>query len=261
MTKTRYTSIRPRQWLAAGLVLAGLSCVPAAHAALYGYIDDDGVAHFSDEKLDDRYTLFMKNGGEFKSPSLGRQSQSIGQQIDLETHKLYRYVVNHPNIATVEPMIRQIAHAQNVDPALVKAVMAVESGFNAGAVSPKGAIGLMQVIPDTGARFGVSADAKRTVGQKLADPRTNISAGVRYLRWLMELFPNNLELVLAAYNAGEGAVQRYNNKIPPFPETQQYVSTVLQFYRFYRPGGAPMGVGEGGVSRVKMVIGGRRNMP
>lgn len=259
MAKTRLTSNRPRQWMAAGMLLAGLACVPAAHAALYGYIDDDGVAHFSDEKLDERYTLFMKNGGEFRSLSLG--SANSGKQIDLETHKLYRYIVNHPNIATVEPMIRQIAQAQNVDPALVKAVMAVESGFNAGAVSPKGAIGLMQVIPDTGARFGVSADARRTVEQKLADPRTNIAAGVRYLRWLMELFPGNLELVLAAYNAGEGAVQRYNNKIPPFPETQQYVSTVLQFYRFYSPGGSPVGAAAGGINRVKMVIGGRRSMP
>ncbi|MCY0855995.1 lytic transglycosylase domain-containing protein [Cupriavidus sp. D39] len=265
MAKTRPGSTRPRQWIAAGMLLACLGFMPAAHSALYGYIDDDGVAHFSDEKLDERYTLFMKNGGELKSPLPYRAGAGAGagagSQIDLETHKLYRYVVNHPNIATVEPMIRQIAAAQNVDPALVKAVMAVESGFNAGAVSPKGAIGLMQVIPDTGARFGVSADARRTVEQKLADPRTNISAGVRYLRWLMELFPNDLELVLAAYNAGEGAVQRYNNKIPPFPETQQYVSTVLQFYRFYRPGGAPAGFGGAGVNRVKMVIGGRRNMP
>ncbi|WP_020200821.1 lytic transglycosylase domain-containing protein [Cupriavidus sp. WS] len=254
-----------RRWLAAGLLLAGLACAPAANAALYGYIDDDGVAHFSDEKLDERYTLFMKNGGELRSPSLGRAGAAdiagAAGALDLETHKLYRYVVNHPNIATVEPIIRQVAQAQNVDPALVKAVMAVESGFNPGAVSPKGAIGLMQVIPDTGARFGVAADARRTVEQKLADPRINISAGVRYLRWLMELFPGNLELVLAAYNAGEGAVQRYNNAIPPFPETRQYVSTVLQFYRFYRPGGMPPAVAGGGVSRVKMVIGGRRNMP
>ncbi|MGO4575687.1 lytic transglycosylase domain-containing protein [Cupriavidus sp. 2TAF22] len=266
MANTRPESKRWRR-MAAVLLLAGLACAPAAHAALYGYIDDDGVAHFADEKLDERYTLFMRNGGELRV-SPGRAGAGAGAgaggQIDLETHKLYRYIVNHPNIATVEPIIRQVAQAQNVDPALVKAVMAVESGFNAGAVSPKGAIGLMQVIPDTGARFGVAADARRTVEQKLADPRTNISAGVRYLRWLMELFPGNLELVLAAYNAGEGAVQRYNNRVPPFPETQQYVSTVLQFYRFYQPGGTPASVaggGAGGVSRVKMVIGGRRNMP
>lgn len=249
------------------LALAGLACVPAAHAELWGFIDADGVAHFADQKLDARYKLFMKDGGKLDTARLSaRQAQAAGGDIDLEQHKLYRYVVNHPNIKTVEPLIHQIAGKQDVDPALVKAVMAVESGFNPAAVSPKGAIGLMQVIPDTGARFGVSADARRTIEQKLADPRTNITAGVRYLSWLMQQFPNNLELVLAAYNAGEGAVQRYNNRIPPYPETRQYVSTVLQFYRLYQPQQgvvlkrASASAGDDG-PRVKMVIGARRPMP
>ncbi|SPK71626.1 putative lytic TRANSGLYCOSYLASE [Cupriavidus taiwanensis] len=254
------------------LALAGLACVPAAHAELWGFIDADGVAHFADQKLDARYKLFMKDGGKLDTGRLAaRQAQAargdIDLDIDLEQHKLYRYVVNHPNIKTVEPLIHQIAGRQDVDPALVKAVMAVESGFNPAAVSPKGAIGLMQVIPDTGARFGVSADARRTIEQKLADPRTNITAGVRYLSWLMQQFPDNLELVLAAYNAGEGAVQRYNNRIPPYPETRQYVSTVLQFYRLYQPQQgvvlrrAGAGPGDGSGPRVKMVIGARRPMP
>jgi len=272
---TRAVSKARRAAVAAALLLAGLGCAAAAHAELYGYVDDEGVAHFSDRKLDGRYQLFMRDGGSLNSSGLARGGARVGRGadrgtdsaggIDIENHKLYRYVINHPNIAVVEPMIRQIAHAQNVDPALVKAVMAVESGFNPQAVSPKGAIGLMQVIPDTGARFGVAADAKRTVGEKLADPRTNISAGVRYLSWLMQVFSNNLELVLAAYNAGEGAVQRYNNQIPPYPETQQYVSTVLQFYRIYRPEGpvprARAVGGRGGVTRVKMVLGGQDELP
>ncbi|MFC4345415.1 lytic transglycosylase domain-containing protein [Cupriavidus numazuensis] len=257
--RTRPTRKPWQQAAAAVLMVAGLACAPA-HAELYGFVDDDGIAHFADRKLDERYRLFMRDGGSFDTS----REASAAPKSDLERHKLYRYVVNHPNIAKVEPMIRQIAGKQDVDPALVKAVMAVESGFNPSAVSPKGAIGLMQVIPDTGARFGVSADARRSVGEKLADPHTNISAGVRYLRWLMELFPDNLELVLAAYNAGEGAVQRYNNRIPPYPETQQYVSTVLQFYRLYKPGGpvaTRTSAAAGEPSRVKMVIGGRRNMP
>jgi soluble lytic murein transglycosylase-like protein len=247
----------------ATLAAAMLGCLlgaPQAHADLYGYVDADGVAHFSDRRLDDRYTLFLRNA------SIDRPAPEAGTQLgDLTRHKLYRYVVNHPRIATVQPIIDQIAHRHDVDPALVKAVMAVESGFNPGAVSPKGAIGLMQVIPDTGARFGVTADARRTVEQKLADPHTNIAAGVRYLRWLMELYPNNLELTLAAYNAGEGAVRRYNNQIPPYPETRQYVSTVMQFYRFYQPGalqanrGAAVQASQPG--RIKLVVGGRRNMP
>ncbi|MFC4518657.1 lytic transglycosylase domain-containing protein [Cupriavidus pinatubonensis] len=259
--RTRPTRKPWQQAAAAALMVAGLACAPAAHAELYGFVDADGIAHFADRKLDERYKLFMREGGSFDT---SRES-SAAPESDLEQHKLYRYVVNHPNIAKVEPMIRQIADKQDVDPALVKAVMAVESGFNPSAVSPKGAIGLMQVIPDTGARFGVSGDARRSVEEKLADPRTNISAGVRYLRWLTELFPDNIELVLAAYNAGEGAVQRYNNRIPPYPETQQYVSTVLQFYRLYKPGGGAVvtrtSAAAGGPSRVKMVIGGRRTMP
>ncbi|SOY47971.1 putative lytic TRANSGLYCOSYLASE [Cupriavidus taiwanensis] len=273
-TMTTRPSGKLRRNLAATLLaLAGLACVPAAHAELWGYIDADGVAHFADQKLDARYKLFMKDGGKLDSARLTVRRGTPpagGSDIDLEQHKLYRYVVNHPNIKTVEPLIHQIAGKQDVDPALVKAVMAVESGFNPAAVSPKGAIGLMQVIPDTGARFGVAADARRTIEQKLADPRTNITAGVRYLSWLMQQFPNNLELVLAAYNAGEGAVQRYNNRIPPYPETRQYVSTVLQFYRLYQPqqgvvlkhasASAGSGAADDG-PRVKMVIGARRPMP
>ena len=246
--------------------LASLCLAAPAHAELWGFIDADGVAHFADAKLDARYKLFMKDGGSFDSSNMRSLPRGglPGGKLDPEREKLYRYVLNHPNLAMVDPIIQKAAAAQNVDPALVKAVMAVESGFNPTAVSPKGAIGLMQVIPDTGARFGIAADKRGTVEQKLADPRLNITTGVRYLRWLMELFPNNLELVLAAYNAGEGAVQRYNNQIPPYPETQQYVATVLEFYRLYQPGeasGARVVRTGMAAERVRMVIGGRRPMP
>ncbi len=262
--------------LACALAVLGTCCVVApAHAELWGYVDTDGVAHFADAKLDARYKLFMKDGGQIDTARMTGSGQvpfdrAWLDQSDPTREKLYRYVLNHPNIPVVDPIIRQVAAAHDVDPALVKAVMAVESGFNPGAVSPKGAIGLMQVIPDTGVRFGIAADKRRSVEEKLADPKLNISAGVRYLRWLMELFPNNLELVLAAYNAGEGAVQRYNNQIPPFPETRQYVSTVLAFYRLYQPTGASGPSSPSGAQvlrtgaaarRVQMVIGGRRPMP
>ncbi|GJG96453.1 lytic transglycosylase domain-containing protein [Cupriavidus pauculus] len=254
---------RARRLACALAVLGSFGIAAPTHAALWGYIDGEGVAHFADTKLDERYKLFMKDGGQFDSADLGHRGViTLGDKSSPDKDKLFRYLLNHPNLRTVDPLIQQAAQAHDVDPALVKAVMAVESGFNASAVSPKGAIGLMQVIPDTGARFGVAADKRRTVEQKLADPRLNISAGVRYLRFLMELFPNNLDLVLAAYNAGEGAVQRYNNQIPPFPETRQYVTTVLEFYRLYQPSAG--GVIRTGVAadRVRMVIGGgRRPMP
>lgn len=260
---------RQRRWtdrakrLGSALALAGALCIPlSAHAELWGYVDDDGVAHFADSKLDARYKLFMKDGGQFDSTSLGHAGAiTLAGKSDPDREKLFRFMLNHPALAKVDPIIRQVAGAQQVDPALVKAVMAVESGFNPSAVSPKGAIGLMQVIPDTGARFGIAADKQRTVEEKLADPKLNIAAGVRYLRWLMGLFPNNLELVLAAYNAGEGAVQRYNNQIPPYPETRQYVSAVLEFYRLYQPAGATVLRTGAAAERVRMVIGGRRPMP
>ncbi|MFJ5382057.1 lytic transglycosylase domain-containing protein [Cupriavidus sp. CER94] len=244
-------------------VLGTFGIAAPAHAALWGYIDGEGVAHFADTRLDDRYKLFMKDGGQFDSGNLGHRGViTLPDKTGPSRDKLFQSLLNHPNLRTVDPIIAQVAGAQNVDPALVKAVMAVESGFNPAAVSPKGAIGLMQVIPDTGTRFGIAADGRRTVEQKLADPRLNISAGVRYLRFLMELFPNNLELVLAAYNAGEGAVQRYNNQIPPYPETRQYVSTVLEFYRLYQPAAGGVIRTGAAADRVRMVIGGgRRPMP
>lgn len=114
------------------------------------------------------------------------------------------------------------ARQNNLDKALIESVIAAESGFNAKAVSPKGAIGLMQVMPATASRFGVS---------NIFDPAQNIEAGARYLRYLKDLFKNNLPLVIAAYNAGEGAVVKYGNRIPPFQETQQYVPKVMAFYR------------------------------
>ncbi|MBF0126492.1 MAG: lytic transglycosylase domain-containing protein [Magnetococcales bacterium] len=109
--------------------------------------------------------------------------------------------------------------------ALIKAVIKTESDFNPLAVSPKGAVGLMQLMPGTAQDLGVS---DRT------DPVANIHGGVRYLRELLGQFDNNLILSLAAYNAGPGAVKKFGNTVPPYEETQQYVAKVLHFYRAYR---------------------------
>ena len=104
--------------------------------------------------------------------------------------------------------------------------MAAESGFNSSAISPKNAMGLMQVIPPTAARYGVSAE-------QLMNPDRNIYAGVRYLRDLSRMFQGRPDLIIAAYNAGEGAVYKYNRRIPPHAETQNYVRTVMQYYQVY----------------------------
>jgi soluble lytic murein transglycosylase-like protein len=109
-----------------------------------------------------------------------------------------------------------------VDAKLLHAVISVESGYNQGAVSPKGATGLMQLLPSTARRYG-------TVN--LLDPGENIRAGARYLRDLLGMFDNNMELALAAYNAGENAVIRHGRRLPPYAETRRYVPLVVAHYQ------------------------------
>lgn len=116
--------------------------------------------------------------------------------------------------------IRDAAERYGVPVKLVTAVIRAESGFNARAVSRKGAQGLMQLMPGTASTLGV---------RNSFDPRENINGGVRHLRGLIDRFPDSLPLALAAYNAGEGAVVQYRG-IPPFPETRDYVTRVLGFY-------------------------------
>jgi soluble lytic murein transglycosylase-like protein len=124
----------------------------------------------------------------------------------------------------VEALVREAAERHRVDPALVRAVIETESNWNPGAMSRKGAVGLMQLIPTTAQRFGAN-DA--------FNPKQNVDAGVRYLKRLLERYNGNLDLALAAYNAGEGAVDRAHG-IPSYRETRHYVQKVQDAY--YRPG-------------------------
>lgn len=135
-----------------------------------------------------------------------------------------------PALAVVRPEhpIDAIARRHGVDPLLVRAVIRVESNFDPRAVSPKGAAGLMQLMPETAMRYGVD---------NRFDPAQNVDGGVRYLRDLMAMFDGNLSLALAAYNAGEGAVRQHGNRIPPYPETRNYVPRVLQHYQLYADAG------------------------
>jgi len=119
-----------------------------------------------------------------------------------------------------DEMIQRTASQHQVDPDLVRAIVRVESNYNPYAVSPKGAKGLMQLIPATAKRFGVL---------NIFDPRANLDGGVRYLKYLMTLFRGDLKLSVAAYNAGENAIQGYNG-VPPYRETQDYVRKVSALY-------------------------------
>ena len=144
--------------------------------------------------------------------------------------------------ATIDAMVRQAAARHGVDPRLIFLVMQAESGFRLRAVSPKGATGLMQLMPATAVRLGVT---------NIFDPRENVFGGVRYLRWLLDRFGGDVRLALAGYNAGEGAVQYYGNQVPPFFETQNYVrSIVMRYNRFhglesFQPPSAESGINKG----------------
>ncbi len=116
-----------------------------------------------------------------------------------------------------DQLVRSLAPKYELDPLLVLAVIEVESNFNPSALSPKNAMGLMQLIPETAQRFGV---------RKPFDARENVQGGMSYLRWLLAYFEGDLSLVTAAYNAGEGAVDKYRG-VPPYAETQEYVRKVL----------------------------------
>jgi soluble lytic murein transglycosylase-like protein len=122
----------------------------------------------------------------------------------------------------LDRLIKLNGHKYNVDPYLIFLVMEQESHFNAHAVSPKGARGLMQLMPGTAARFGV---------RRIHDPAQNISGGTRYLRELLNRFNNRVDLVLASYNAGEGAVAKFGNRVPPFKETRNYVKKISYHYK------------------------------
>jgi len=196
-----------------------------SRADIYGYVDEQGVSHFSAEKLDSQYKLWSRGalgsvelesaGGE-SPPQLGRLTQ-------------------HPGLKKYEPLLKLASLEFSVELHLLKAVMAAESGFNPDAVSPKGAIGLMQVMPATAERYGVLADKKKSLEQKLRDPKTNIRLGARYLSDLSRKFPEQQKLVIASYNAGEGAVKQYKNTIPPYRETLNYVQLVSELCQVYQP--------------------------
>ena len=235
------------RWLAAGLhwllIALAFSYVTPAHADVWGYVDAQGIAHFSAARLDERYELFLRGGDGFAAGGTGNTGKAVGGGPSLATGaaaapaKLLAYFDISPSYKAVKHLLREAAAKHGMDYELLQALIATESGFDARAVSPKGAVGLMQLIPPTAERYGVRADKNSAIQKKLTDPATNIRAGANYLSDLIRLFPGRLELAVAAYNAGEGAVQRAGNKIPNYPETRNYVKTVMQLYSHLKPPG------------------------
>lgn len=219
-------------------MLAGAFVPFYVHADVWVHVDGQGVAHFAPERVDERYELF------YRGPSVSASAQPDAQVApaaapaptlkDLKP-KLAQYFASSPRYKQMQGFMHEAARTHRVDFELLQALIATESAFEPEAISSKGAIGLMQVMPDTARRFGVDSDRWSSVESKLKNPRMNLQLGARYLRLLLDMFPGRLDLALASYNAGEGAVQKAGNAIPNFKETQNYVAVVMQLYAVLKP--------------------------
>ena len=197
-------------------VLFGALCVavaPSAVADIYSYTDADGVIHFTNKPAGDpRYKLYLRTSGAKKKAR--RDAVSAVAPSDRTIERFTRF----------DTVVRQAATLYQIPEALIRAVIKVESDYDPRAVSHAGASGLMQLMPQTAMRMQV---------RDIFDPQQNIMGGTRYLRVLANHFNGDLELTIAGYNAGEGAVLRYGG-IPPYEETQDYVLRVLHYYHRYR---------------------------
>ncbi len=194
-----------RTWQKVMLLTALVAGPVSVHAGVYAFVDDQGVAHFSNVPADGRYRLLIETPED--SPS--------GDTTDRRSDWLAR-------APQYDGLINGAAKDATIQADLVRAVIVVESGFNPRAVSRKGAVGLMQLQPATARRYGV---------KDIYNPEQNVRAGARYLSDLLIRFDSNLELALAAYNAGEEAVERYGRHVPPFRETLAYVPSVMKVYQ------------------------------
>lgn len=201
------------QLIRLGLLPALLALPSAAQADIYGFVDDKGVRNYTDVPSDRRARLLWRDKNGPKA-------------IFLPTGGNFMY--KFPE--TLLPEVEAAATKHDIDPLLLKALVSVESRANPKARSPKGAMGLTQLMPATAKRFGVS---------NAYDPRQNLNGGARYLRELLTLFRDDVQLALAAFNAGENAVIRYGHRIPPYAETERYVPAVLEQMAIFRRQAAP----------------------
>lgn len=197
----------------AALLMLGCGLYRPGWADIYTYTADDGTVSLSNVPTDERYTVLI---------AAPEQALAAAPGFSVRKGKS-----NLARKAGFDQMVDEVSRTYGMESALLHAVISVESHYNPKAVSNKGAAGLMQLMPQTAKRYGV-VDA--------FDPLQNLDGGAQYLRDLLRMFNNNVSLALAAYNAGEHAVMKHGNRIPPYRETLNYVPRVLDFYQRYRSG-------------------------
>ena len=185
--------------------MLSIGCVasePSEAVEVYRYVDSKGRVHLTDRPPHDGYQLMQKAGKKLRKPRINFRDKDA----------------NRKRFAS---KIAEVASRYQVPGALIHAVIAIESAYDPNAVSRAGAVGLMQLMPATAKRYGVA---------NRRDPSANLTGGIRYLKDLLVRFDSNLELALAGYNAGENAVEKFGNRVPPFSETRSYVRKVLELY-------------------------------
>lgn len=185
---------------------------PVSQAVVYKYVGPGDVIHYTNTPIKSAgYTLVWRSAA----------FEAKRSKINISGFERNRNKFGE--------LVEETAKNLQLQPALLHAVVRVESLYDPEAKSRAGAVGLMQLMPETAQRYGVA---------NRRNPSQNLYGGARYLKDLLELYQYDLRLALAAYNAGEEAVKRYGYQVPPFPETQQYVEKVLNFYQEYRQGGS-----------------------
>jgi soluble lytic murein transglycosylase-like protein len=201
--------------LAAALLLA---VTGAAQAALWGFVDGAGVAHVASAPVDPRYRPLLGPAASVAVP--GKTDRTGG---------LLTWLEIAPQVRVLRPWLREAAALHGLDESLLLALITVESGFDPAAVSPRGALGLMQIMPVSGERYATATERQTPVAQRLHDPRTNIHTGARMLADLLRRF-GRIDAALAAWNAGEGRVRRAGGVLPRIAETEAHVEMVLELY-------------------------------
>lgn len=209
-----------RAWLAGWVMAAGAS--GAAQAEVWAYVDAQGVAHVAPHALDSRYRRVIGD-----APG-GNGSQAVPGKAD-RAEGLLLWLQIAPEVKALLPLLREAAAEHGVDEELLKALIAVESGFDARAVSPRGALGLMQITPATGDRYATPAERRTPAAVRLLDAKTNVHTGARALADLNRRY-GGIDVALAAWNAGEGTVRRHGGKLPDIAETRAHVQLVLELY-------------------------------
>jgi hypothetical protein len=212
-------SLDPTPSVVASAATSNNPIIPVAgKPVLWGYVDGAGMAHFATSQIDSRYDQVLRETD-------GRRVLGKTQGTD----GLLTWLEISPDVKALQPVLDEASKTTGVDEELLKAVITVESNYNPRAVSPRGAVGLMQLMPVTADRYGTREERQTPAARRMLDARTNVFTGARMLADLTRRY-GGIDIALAAWNAGEGTVRKAGGQMPDIAETEAHVHMVLELY-------------------------------